>query len=146
MTPAQDKVCQQLSASYQELGLSRSVSRVYAYLILCEPAAQTAAELQDVLGLSAGAVSEAVSTLTDLCLIVRSKKQGTRQYYYEVVSDSWQRSFVQQLTALDHMITATKTSMELFPGNNRLASMLDLYEYVAHETREMLERYRQNSV
>ena len=132
----------QLAVAYQGLGLSRSTARVYAYVTLSEVPV-TAREIQEKLAISAGSVSEALSTLEQLALIRRFKVDGSRQFSYEIESDSWERSLLRQTALIEEVLKIIKKSAETFPNNKHLPQMIHLYEYVIRETRGMLERYKQ---
>ncbi|HSW77575.1 MAG TPA: hypothetical protein VLG36_02150 [Candidatus Chromulinivoraceae bacterium] len=70
-------------------GTPRSVSRIIGYLLICEPAAQSAKQIQEGLHLSAGAVSNALSLLKRAGMIRPVSIGGTRSLLYEIDPKSW---------------------------------------------------------
>ncbi|MBL8616241.1 MAG: MarR family transcriptional regulator [Deltaproteobacteria bacterium] len=65
-------------------GMQRMAGRVFAYLLICDPPAQSSAQLAAVLHASRGAVSGAVNLLLQTGLAQRVRRRGDRNLYVEV--------------------------------------------------------------
>ena len=72
-----------------EVGTPRMVGRVLAWLLVCEPPQQSAAELADRLDASKGSISTATRILVRLGLIDRVRLRGERFDRFEVRPGAW---------------------------------------------------------
>lgn len=100
------------AASLSDLGLPRSVVRVLAWLVVSEPAHQSAEDLQAALRLSAGSVSAALATLVRSGVIMRRNFPGQRRTYYEMRVDGWQRLLTMRLDLLAELRSAAERAMK----------------------------------
>lgn len=108
-------------------GMSKSVAKVLGYLTICQPARQTAVQIQSALGLSAGSVSGALNTLHRIGLIERYRHDDDRRHYYELDSDGWRRATLQKLASLGAWVELAEYGLERDPKNTRLVEMRDVY-------------------
>ena len=65
-------------------GLGPMAGRVWAWLLICEPPEQTAADLAEALKASRGAISGAASFLAAARLIRRMRRRGDRREFFSV--------------------------------------------------------------
>ncbi|HEX8938602.1 MAG TPA: MarR family transcriptional regulator [Candidatus Limnocylindrales bacterium] len=63
-------------------GMTPMAGRLWAWLLICEPAEQTAAELADQLMASRGAISGAAAFLAASGMIRRTRRRGDRREYF----------------------------------------------------------------
>ncbi len=70
-------------------GLPRMTGRVLAWLLVCEPPEQTAAELADVLEASAGSISTATTMLVRMRLVERLHIRGERADRFRLRAGAW---------------------------------------------------------
>jgi len=70
-------------------GLPPMTGRVFAWLLVCDPPEQTAAELQEELGASKGAINGAVRLLASGNLVDRLRIRGERADRYRVRPNAW---------------------------------------------------------
>jgi DNA-binding transcriptional regulator GbsR (MarR family) len=76
----------QLMSSF---GLGPMAGRVWAWLLICEPPEQTAAELAESLKASRGAISGAAAFLAAARLIRRMRRRGDRREYFSIPAGSF---------------------------------------------------------
>jgi predicted transcriptional regulator len=126
---------------YIESGLTNSTARVLVYLTLCEPTSQAATSIQQHVSLSAGSVSTALNLLLRSGLIIRTKSSGDKRYFYELESESWQRSVMQRLVSVDHLVHIADKGIKLAPDNKRLIAMYEMYSFFGLELKEMMKRF-----
>ncbi len=69
----------QILASY---GMTPMAGRMWGWLLICEPAEQTAAELAEALHASRGAISGTARILASAGMIRRSTRRGDRREYF----------------------------------------------------------------
>jgi len=84
-------------------GTPRAVMRVLGWMVVCRPEEQTATEIQEELGLSAGSVSAAVRTLGDMGLLERVARPGDRRTRYRLRAHGWEPVLGEHFHALGEM-------------------------------------------
>ena len=109
-------------------GMPRSLARVIGYLLICEPAVQSAKDIQEALSLSAGAVSNAIATLRASGMVRPVSTPGVRSMLYEMDSTSWRRNAAQRIKASTRALEIAEHGLQLQPDNSRLLAMHRLYE------------------
>jgi DNA-binding transcriptional regulator GbsR (MarR family) len=125
-------------------GLPRSVAKVVAYLLICEPAQQTADDVRTALGLSVGTVSSALTMLSEGTLVNRTKKSGDRHVYYNLDPAGWQRTFEKRMRTLEYGKQIAEEGLKLNPANGRLIAMRDLYAYFTIEFAHLFKQLKNN--
>jgi len=109
-------------------GLPRSVGRVLGLLLVCEPGHQSAESIRQVLGISVGSVSSAVTLLTNLQLVEKVSFIKDRRIYYKLHPQAWQRMWEVRLQQIQRGVSLAQKGLELQPNNVRLKGLLDLYK------------------
>lgn len=113
-------------AARSDLGLSRSLLRTLAWLVVCEPPYQSADQIQERLRLSAGSVSAATSALVRAGVIARKTLHGDRRTYYALDPQGWRRLLAGRLEMLGRLRSVTDDALTDGDPNDRLRSMRDL--------------------
>lgn len=115
---------------YADVGLPRSLSRILAWLVVCEPHHQSAEQLRGVLKLSAGSVSTATSLLVRLGVVARVSFPSDRRIYYELHPDGWQRLMRIRLQELAGVRHVAEEAIKAARGRDdeRLRAMRDFHE------------------
>jgi DNA-binding transcriptional regulator GbsR (MarR family) len=139
-----ERLAQLLSAG----GLPRVGGRVWAYLLICEPPQQSAADLAEHLHASRGSISGAARVLETAGLVRRATRRGDRREYFNV-PPGFTRAFVEsQVPRLRAFRQLTEEGLELL--NDRPASVRervqevhDLYEYFEQVYPRMLEQFNE---
>jgi DNA-binding transcriptional regulator GbsR (MarR family) len=75
-----------VSRSY---GMPRMTGRVFAWLLVCDPPEQTAAQLAEALDASKGSISGATGTLVSLGLVDRLHVRGERADRFRLRPNAW---------------------------------------------------------
>jgi DNA-binding transcriptional regulator GbsR (MarR family) len=94
-------------------GLPPVAGRLWAWLLICDPADQTVDEISEAIGASRGAISGAVRMLEPSGLIMRTKRPGDRREHWRTSPDAVihsleakERATRPSLRALDDMLLA----------------------------------------
>jgi DNA-binding transcriptional regulator GbsR (MarR family) len=111
-----------------EIGMAPSIARVLGYLMICEPAHQSAAEIQEALHLSSGSVSNALVMLRQTRLIRRKIVTGNRKYYYEMEKGAWKEAAIRRLQASHKIIELAEDGLVISPHNDRLVDLRNVYQ------------------
>jgi DNA-binding transcriptional regulator GbsR (MarR family) len=114
---------------YADVGLPRSLARILAWLVVCEPHHQSAEQLRVGLRLSSGSVSSATRMLVRFGIVARTSFPGDRRIYYELHPDGWQRLMRIRLQELAGVRHVAEEAMQAARGRNdeRLRGMRDFY-------------------
>ncbi|HUO48867.1 MAG TPA: MarR family transcriptional regulator, partial [Acidimicrobiales bacterium] len=72
-----------------DIGLPRSMTRLLAWLVVCDPPHQSAAQIRQGLQLSAGSVSTGMNSLVRAGLAERVAFPADRRTYYRLRAAGW---------------------------------------------------------
>lgn len=123
----QREFLQRMSVLGDTTGLPPSFMQVFAWLIVCEPPAQSVEQLRAALGLSAGAISAATTTLIHLGLVERVSHAGQRRLYYRMRPWAWERLLRLRLDASRQITATADDALAQVPGpHERLREMRDV--------------------
>lgn len=139
-------VYDKLVALFAGAGMPPSSAKVFTWLIVCEPAVQTAEDIRQATNVSAGGVSEAMSLLTKTGLVKRSRQKGERKYHYELVKDGFLESIRQRAIIAGVSRDIANEGLVLLPGNDRLAALGDTYGFLADRLPELIDEYHENTL
>jgi DNA-binding transcriptional regulator GbsR (MarR family) len=87
-------------------GLPRMVGRVLAWLLVCEPAEQTAAQIGEALNASKGSISGATGMLVRAHLVDRLHIRGERADRFRLRPNAWDEQIRDQGTAQARTVLA----------------------------------------
>src|SRR4051794_21418041 len=82
LTPAQTAFIEEMGQFLGGDGMTRRAGRMWAWLLLCDPREQTAADIADALQASRGAISGTARILASAGFIRRSTRRGDRREYF----------------------------------------------------------------
>ncbi len=126
----QREFLQRMSVLGDTTGLPPSFMQVFAWLIVCEPPQQSVEQLRASLGLSAGAISAATTTLIHLGLVERVSQPGQRRLYYRMRPRAWERLLRLRLDASRQITATAAEALAQAPGpHERLCEMRDVVAY-----------------
>jgi DNA-binding transcriptional ArsR family regulator len=122
-------------------GAPRAVLRVLGWMVVCEPEEQTASEIQEALGLSAGTVSVAMRTLGDAGVLERVSRPGDRRVYHRIFRDGWVRILEQRFRALSELRDLADRAIAASGGDDvRLVDMRDTFATFETGVRTLLRQ------
>lgn len=127
-----------------ENGIPRSVARVMGYMLICEPAQQSAPDICNELQMSAGAVSNALMLLQRVGLVKRASVPGKRKLYYEIDENGWYRAIEQRLKSIPKAITLAETGLQISPTNSRLQAMKRTYAAFDQELAAIIAKLKED--
>lgn len=146
MTPEEDDLVESMARLLAAGGLPMAAARMWAYLLVCEPPEQSAADLAATLGASRGSISGSARLLETAGLIRRSRRRGERREFFSVppgsiiqvlnarlpITTAWRRLAEHGLTVLRDRSPASRA---------RLQEVHDVYAFMEQELPAMLERF-----
>ncbi len=82
-------VVEQMGTWFASLGVPRAAGQMFGYLLVCEPAEQSAGEIVANAGLSPASVSASARLLLQIDAVEQRHRVGDRKTYYRLRSDFW---------------------------------------------------------
>jgi DNA-binding transcriptional regulator GbsR (MarR family) len=127
-------------------GLSPMTGRVFAWLLVCEPAEQTASQLAEALDASRGSISGATTMLVGLGLVDRLHVRGERADRFRLRPDAWDNQIRDPGTAAARALVAQ--GLEALAGEPaarrmRLEEMDAMYAWYEARMPALLEEWRE---
>ena len=139
---------EELALTLTRNGLQRMTARVLAVLLFTEQESITAGEIAERLSASAGSVSTAIKSLTEVGLIERVPAPGSRREHYRCPDDAWARLMSTQNTTIQAMLHAAERGIatvgEDSVAGRRLTTMHDFYAHLMKELPAVIDRWRQS--
>ena len=129
MTPGESEFVEEMGQFLASLGMTPMAGRMWGWLLICEPAEQTAAEIAEALQASRGAISGTARLLANAGLVRRSTRPGDRKEYFSAPAE-----------ALDSMLMSAAS---LYRQMRRIAERgLAAIEDRPAESKARLEEFR----
>jgi MarR family len=129
----------------ESFGLLRMAGRVFAWLMICDPPEQSAAELAEVLRASKGAISGATNLLVQGRLIDRVSLPGHRRDYFRVRPGGMTDRMRAGIAGLTAFREITERGLALLPDDpkrrERLQAIHDFYAWLERELPDLYERW-----
>jgi DNA-binding MarR family transcriptional regulator len=123
-------------------GTPRAVMRVLGWMVVCEPAEQTAPEVQEQLELSAGSVSTALRSLSDTGVLERMARPGDRRIFYRLSPKGWELALEARFRAMGEMRRLAERALDAADGagDERLVEMRDFYGHMETGVADLLRQ------
>ncbi len=125
-----------------DMGLSRTMTRLLGWLVVCDPPHQSAQQIQAGLRLSSGSVSTGLSALARGGLVDRLTFPGDRHTYYTVGPDGWRQLVTGRLRVLGAIRRIADQALTGAGGDadHRLHEMRDFYASCERLFTDLLNR------
>lgn len=146
MTSDEEALVESMAGLLAEGGMPRVAGRMWAWLLICDPPQQTAAQLADTLQASRGAISGAARLLEQVGLVARTTRRGERREYFGVPPGSMvevMRARQPSVRAGRELAARGLALLRDRPPEQRarLQEVHDLYAFMEQELPALLERY-----
>ncbi|MGH3923466.1 MAG: GbsR/MarR family transcriptional regulator [Pseudonocardiaceae bacterium] len=134
---------------YDDLGFPRAWGRVLGWLLVCEPAYQSAEDLAVVLHVSRGSVSMTTRALIRRGRVERYIKRGDRRTYYRIRPGTWPILFEQQIQVIAKLRQLAKQGLELLNDEpatrrERLQELHGLATFYERECLALITRWHRD--
>jgi len=129
-----------------EDGLPKMTGRVVGWLLVCDPAEQTAAEVAEALQASRGSISGAMRMLTPSGFVERFTKPGDRREYFRLRPESWKQMFERRAQQAARAAAICQRGAALLAdeppeSRARIEGLRDLYAFMADEFAEIFQSW-----
>ena len=126
-------------------GMTPMAGRLWAWLLICDPPAQTAADLAVALKASRGAISGAAASLASAGMIRRVGRRGDRREYLSAPPGTFDSLLRSAGTAYGRLLAITSEGLAAVDGRpggrDRLQEVHDAVAFVARELPALVNRY-----
>ena len=104
-----------------EYGLPPITGRILGWLLACEPAEQSGAQIADAIGASRASITTNIRLLTAGGIVSRQNRRGERTAYYVIDDDAWERLVKRRFDAAAMFERVTRDGIELLGRGTRRA-------------------------
>ncbi len=140
-----DRSVEHLGSALADAGLPSLPSRIFAALLVDDDGRMTSADLTEVLGVSAAAVSGGVKYLGHLQMIRREREPGSRREVYVVDEDAWHGLMVRRDQMYAPILRALQGALDVrgrdHPAYRRLMLTAEFLRFVDAELVRLGERW-----
>lgn len=144
ISPSQSEFVELTGRWWESIVGGRAAGRILGWLLICEPAHQSAAQLAETLQMSSGSVSTQVRLLESLGLVGRVTFPGDRSTYYEIGRDAWPGLLEQEGERIRAMVDLATAATRVMPEErpDRVEGMKRVGDFFMAEWPELMERMR----
>ncbi|MFI5608554.1 GbsR/MarR family transcriptional regulator [Amycolatopsis sp. NPDC051903] len=104
-----------------EWGLPPITGRVLGWLMVCEPAEQSAGSIAEAIGASRASLTSTMRYLTAIELVRRVRRAGDRTTYFRIEDDAWRKVVLRKLAGLSTFTAIAHEGLELTGDGPRSA-------------------------
>ena len=131
---------------YEFLGATRMMGKVLAWLLTCDPPEQSAADIAEAVGASAGSISTTTRTLVQSGFIERTGIPGERSVYFRVRSGMWGELFKRRMSYILQMRDLVEEGLAIRgegdpEGSLRLREIRSYCAFIEREFPEFIARW-----
>jgi len=140
------RFAEEFSIMAERSGMPRMVARLLGWLLICDPPAQSSAEIARALGVSRASVSIATRLLEAGGLVQRSMVPGSRTYRFAVEPSTFMNLQAEERFRAWREIAERGLGLledPAGPRGARLRAARDFYAYVEREVPKLIERFRE---
>ena len=146
MTDAEASFVERVAGMGATQGLPRMAGRIWAWLLICDPAEQTGADLARELHASRGSISSMARLLEAPGLIHRTTRRGDRREYFGIAPGSVDAVVHARLPAIVAWRRITEDGLRLVADRSpdsqaRLRELHEAYAFFERDFPHSLERY-----
>lgn len=114
----------------EQYGMPPITGRILGWLMICDPAEQTAAEIANAIGASRASLTTNMRLLTAGQYVRRRTRPGERTSSYRIDEDAWRRAVQRKLDSLNSFRDITGDGMAMLGPETERAKRIKS----AHET------------
>jgi len=143
------RLVEDLAVFFEDLGASRMAGRIFAALLLADPAEMSSGDLAEALGVSSGSISTATRELIRLGLVERVGVPGERRDFFRANTAGLSQLLRDQLDQTRRMHQLMERGEDLVRERDpavrrRLQEIHDFYEFLEGEIGVVLDRWERH--
>jgi DNA-binding transcriptional regulator GbsR (MarR family) len=94
-------------------GVAPIAGRILGWLMVCDPAEQSAGQLSDAIGASRASLTMNLRLLTGMGFLTWRTRPGDRSMYYRMADDAWQTVVRRQIAGIAAFLDLTRQGIDL---------------------------------
>ncbi|MEQ4725403.1 MarR family transcriptional regulator [Nonomuraea sp. B19D2] len=146
MDPRERQFVDRMGLVMERFGGTRTMGRLYAWLLICDPPHQSLAELAAQLGVSKTAISTIARQLEAASMIERVPT-SRREHHYQVIHGGWEQVMRVQLAALQPAIETLDFGLSVVGDDRpeqraRLEDTREFFAFTALDGDRFLQRWQ----
>lgn len=140
----------QMGVLFERSGGSVTMGRIIGHLLVCDPPAQSLAQIGEALQISKGSVSQLTRHLEQMGLIVRVPAPGSqRGSWYQARTGAWHEILREQIALTRLFVELADSGLQVLRREpevrrDRLLDLRGFYVRMQAEMEEMVERYERD--
>ncbi|BDG04084.1 GbsR/MarR family transcriptional regulator [Anaeromyxobacter oryzae] len=137
---------EEVAILFERDGLPRMAGRIFAWLLVCEPAEQSMEDLAAALQGSKASMSTMTRLLANAGLVERIRPPGARRDHFRIHAGQWERLWRARLEQLRTATTVMRRGLDLLARRPaavrlRLEELHDQYAFFERELPDVLARW-----
>jgi DNA-binding transcriptional regulator GbsR (MarR family) len=146
VTEGESAFVEEMGQALAGYGMTPMAGRMWGWLLICEPAEQTAAEIAEALHASRGAISGTARILASAGMIKRATRRGDRREYFSAppeALDSFLANAGRIYRQFREMAERGLAAMDGRPpeSRRRLEELRDVFAFVEQEVPVVVDRF-----
>jgi len=146
VTPGEGQFVEEMGQFLASLGMTPMAGRMWGWLLICEPAEQTAAEIAEALHASRGAISGTARLLGNAGLVRRTTKPGDRREYFSAPPEGLDSMLASAASIYRQMRAIAERGLIAIadrPASERarLQEFVDVMAFVEQEVPAVIDRF-----
>lgn len=147
MTPSEGEFVDRMGLFMEKLGGSRTMGRVYGWLMICAPSDQSLTELATTLGVSKASISTTARQLEEAGMVERFPTSD-RQHRYRIAPGGWTHVLEVQLAGMSMGLETLDFGLSVIGRNRpeqraRLEETREFFAFCAYDASSILERWKE---
>jgi DNA-binding MarR family transcriptional regulator len=146
VTPGESEFVEEMGQFLASLGMTPMAGRMWGWLLICEPAEQTAAEIAEALHASRGAISGTARLLANAGLVRRATRRGDRREYFSAPAEALDAMLMSAASLYRQMRQIAERGLLAIAGRpaaskTRLEEFRDVMGFVEIEVPRVIARF-----
>src|SRR5690348_16207466 len=100
----------------EEWGLPPITGRILGWLMICDPAEQSAGQIAEVIQARRASLNSNMRFLTAIGLVKKARRPGDRTSYYRIEDDAWQKVIQRKLESLSAFGEIADEGLDIVDG------------------------------
>lgn len=143
LSPGASDVVAHMGVWFSNLGVPRAAGQMFGYLMVCDPAEQSASEIAAGIGMSRASVSSSARLLSSMNAIEERHRVGDRKTYYRLRSAWWIEVTTAKLNGFTELADMARRSRAAggMTRTDGLDELIEFSEFWAQEIPRLVERW-----
>lgn len=112
-------------------GVPPIAGRVLGWLMVCDPAEQSAAQIAEAVGASRASLTSSLRLLSSMGFLTWRTRPGERTVYYRLADDAWAIVVRQQIAGIAAFLEIARAGTELIGPDRRIKQAEATFEWMA---------------